>query len=188
MLKSLVPALLVAGSMTSAMAEDQAQQPVIGFEFGANFNLFNDSRFEGNSTFFALVFPVGKTFNVAVYHEEGRIHGEEDGNDDNYDVDINQIRVGIDLWESPNGSQEVALNLGFGHASYTEDIDEDELVTDIAVRYTPIKAKNGPVVGALNVNAAYRYAPLNNVFPNNLNRNIDDLGGFVIGLGAGLYF
>ena len=186
MLKSIVPALLVIGSVSSVIAEDTAQS-VVGFEFGATFNLYNDSRFDGNSTNFALVFPVGKSFNISVYHEQGHIHGQEDGADTNYDVDINQIRVGIDVWESQNGSQQVALQLGFGNASYTGGITEDEMVTDVAVRYSPIRAKNGPVAGALNVTATYRYAPLNNV-AGGLTNTVDDLGGFMIGLGAGLYF
>jgi len=186
MLKSIVPALLLVGSMTSVMAEDQAAQPVVGFEFGANFNLYNEGIFEGTSTNFALVFPVGNRFTFGVYHENGHIHAQDGGADANIDVDINQIRAGIDLWESANGSQDVAVVLGFGSASYTEDIDEDEMVVDIGVKYSPIKAKNGPVVGALNINAAYRYAPLNNITI--VGEDINDIGGFIIGLGAGLYF
>lgn len=188
MIKSIVPALLVVGGACSALAEDQVAKPLLGFEFGASFNLYNDSRFEGNGTHFSLIYQVDARLKAAVYHEQGHIHGEENGNDANIDVTINQFRVGLDLWTSSNGSQDVGLMFGFGSASYTEDIDTNELVADVVVRYSPIRAKNGPVVGALNINASYRYAPLDNVNIGGFTAAIDDLGGFIIGLGAGLYF
>lgn len=185
MIKHLAPALLALAGLGGLAAEEQASRPTLGFEFGAGFHLYNDDRFDGTSVNFALMYQVNSVIRAGIYHEGGHIHGEEDGADVNYDTDIVEFRIGVDLALAK--TQSVALVLGIGHAEYTEDIDESEMVFDAAIRYTPVRAASGPVIGELAINAAYRYAPMNDV-GSGLTEDLDDLGGFIVGLGAGLYF
>jgi hypothetical protein len=194
MLKSLTSVVLIAGSLGSlaaeekVMAEKQVPKPILGFEFGASANLFSDNRFEGNATNFALAYQVSRRIQACVYHEQGHIHGEENNTDINIDVNLTEFRVGLDIWSNEGGSQEVALMVGIGQVQYTEGITASEGMADIAVRYSPIRVKSGPVIGTMNLNFAYRYSALNNLAIAGFTRRLEDLGGFVIGLGAGVHF
>lgn len=187
MLKSIVPSLLLVGAVASASAADAApaQDNVLGFEFGAAFGLMNDSRLDSVGTNFQIFLPVGSRFTAGVFHETGNITGDEDGNDADINYKLTEMRFGVDVWES--ATQEVTVVLGFGNIDYTNDLDDSTLVGDLGIKYTPIKAKTGPVTGSLNINATYRYAEVEdqNI---GLNEDADDMGGFQLGLGAGLAF
>ncbi len=187
MLKHIVPALLVAGAVLTpvAAADNAVTGPYVGFEFGFNFNLYNDDRFEGAATSFALVFPIGSRMSAAVVHERGNLQGSEDGDDIDADSSANTIRMNYSVWG--NDSQDVSLFLGFGHIRYTGDIDDSALVGDLGARYVPVKSKTGPVTGQLDIHANYRYARIDSQGVG-LSEDADDMGGFQIGLGVGIFF
>lgn len=186
MLKKIVPSLLIAGAaLTSVSAAEQAAGPYVGFEFGFNFNLYNDDRFDGAATTFALTFNVASNFSASVLHERGNLSGEEDGNRADIDTSANQIRANYKVWSSD--TQEVSLFLGFGNITYTGDLDDSALLGDLGAKYVPVKSKTGPVQGQLDIHANYRYARVEEQGVG-LTEDVDDLGGFQIGLGVGLFF
>lgn len=189
MIRSVVPAVLALGVFPAVFAEDTLPKPTIGFEFGAGAMLYNDNRLEGNSVSFAILYAVGERINIGVYRESGYFRGEEDGDEANVDVGIQELRVGIDIWRNERGTQNVGVMMGFGYANYRSDapdFDENDFIADLVARYTPIRAKTGPVYGELTLSAAYRYAPAS--LDLGLNEDADDIGGFHFSVGAGLYF
>jgi len=188
MLKSVIPVVLAAAGISSAVAEEGALKTLIGFEFGTAYHLYNDQRFDGITTTFALAYQVNSRIAAGVYHEQGHIHGEENGTDASIDISVNQFRLGTTVGAADSGAHRVGIKFGFGSASYSGDIDTSELVADLEIDYSPIVSRQGPVVGALTIVAAYRYAPLDNVAIGGFTDTIDDLGGFILGLAAGLYF
>jgi hypothetical protein len=188
MLKSIVPALLIAGAAMSAQAADGDK--LLGFEFGVGFHLVDDSRYEGTDVNFGLVLPVGQKFDVVVYHEVASFRGSDTDDNDRSNVhsDINELRFRLSAWESE--AMAVKIFLGMGFAEQNEDESGTEwgsTVADIGINFTALKSKSGPVKGELAINAFYRY----NKFEAqglNLDDDLTKLGGFVIGLTAGLYF
>jgi hypothetical protein len=187
MLKNIVPSLLLAGAVLApaAAADASAAGPYVGFEFGFNFNLYNDDRLDGAATTFALTFPVSSNFSASVVHERGNITGKNDGNQADIDTEANEIRATYQVWGSD--TQAVKLFLGFGNIQYTGDLNDSALLGDLGAQYVPVKSKTGPVTGQLDIHANYRYAKIT---PDNvgLGDDLDDMGGFQIGLGVGLFF
>jgi len=183
--RCLSPLLAAAVATSGLAAADQDVRYHLGFDFGFTFNLYNDDRLEGASTSFALVFPIKDRLYASVYHERGNIHGDEDGFTTDIDVAIYQVRVGYAIWA--NASQELSLFIGLGHGSYTGDIDDGIFIGDIGVKFAPFAGERGPIKGQLDVRANYRYARIDDVDAG-LDEDIDDLGGFQIGLGVGIYF
>ena len=186
----VVPVLLAMAFVPVVMAADPLPRSTIGFEYGAAATLYNDSRLEGLNTNFAILFAVGQYLNIGVYRETGYIHGEENNSNVEVDTTIHELRIGLDIWRNETHTQDVSVMMGYGYAKYdatTPSIHIHEMVADLTARYTPVRVKSGPVIGAVTVNAGYRYASLDNR-DFGLTRRVDNLGGFVIGLGAGLSF
>lgn len=189
MLKKIVPSLLIAGAaITSASAAEGAAAPIVGFEFGVNYILPFDDRYEGASTTFAIVFPLGASSSLSVYHENLRLSGDDEGSDDDVDGSINQLRFQTLIWSGDK--QDIGLVVGVGHGSYEFDFDGDEvsgIVGDVAAQFTVIKAKNGPVLGEANLNVGARFSP----FANDIDFNTDevtDMNSLILGLSAGVFF
>lgn len=188
MLKKLIPSLALVGSlMTGAQAAEGDK--LLGFEFGVAYHLLDDSRFDGVSTNFGLVLPVGQKFDVVVYHEVGNYYGKEDGDKANIDSNVSELRFRVNVWE--NETQAVKLLLGIGYADMDFDDGNDEVsnvVGDLGINYTAFKSKSGPVKGEIALNALYRWLKFEDTFTSNLNDEVNELGGFIIGVNAGLYF
>jgi hypothetical protein len=187
MLKKLIPTLALVGAvMTGAQAAEGDK--LLGFEFGVGYHLTDDSRYDGVSTNFGLVLPIGQKFDVVVYHEIGRYYGKQDGAQSHIDSDVDQLRFRVNVWEGE--TQAVKLLLGIGYADMNEEetgTDFDQLVADLGVNFTAWKNKSGPVKGEIAVNALYRHLKFEEQGLN-LTDDLSKLGGFVIGLNAGLYF
>jgi hypothetical protein len=190
MLKSLIPSLVIAGAImtSSAQAAEGSADKLIGFEFGVGYHLTDDSRYEGVDTNFGLVIPVGQKFDVVVYHEIGRYYGKQDGAKSNIDSDVDQLRFRVTAWE--NEKMAVKLLLGIGYADMTEketSTDFSQVVADAGVNLTVLKAHSGPVKGEIAINAVYRHLKFEEQNLN-LTDDLGKLGGFVIGMNAGLFF
>ena len=192
MLKALIPSLVLAGAImgSSAQAAEGSADKLIGFEFGVGYHLIDDSRYEGVSTNFGLVIPVGQKFDVVVYQEIGRYYGKQDGTKSNIDSDINELRFRVTAWE--NEKMAVKLLLGIGYADMTEQetgVDFSQVVADLGINFTVLKAQSGPVKGEIALNALYRHLKFAeedlNFAPG---EDVSKLGGFVIGMNAGLFF
>jgi hypothetical protein len=187
MLKSLIPSLVLVGAMVTGSQAAEGDK-LLGFEFGVGYHLADDSRYEGVDTNFGLVLPVGQKFDIVVYHEIGRYYGKQDGDKSNIDSDIDQLRFRVTAWEGE--AQAVKLLLGIGYADMSEDETGSEwsqVVADIGVNFTAYKAKSGPVKGEIALNAVYRHLKFEEQGLN-LADDLSKLGGFVIGVNAGLYF
>lgn len=188
MLKKLIPTLAIVGSIfTGAQAAEGDK--LLGFEFGVGYHLTDDSRYEGVDTNFGLVLPVGQKFDIVVYHEIGNYYGEEDGAESQIDSTINQLRFRVNAWESEQ--QAVKLLLGIGYADM-EEADNNpqwsQVVADLGINFTVYKSKSGPVKGEIALNAAYRWLKFDDVDTDLGGDNLEELGGFIIGANAGLYF
>jgi hypothetical protein len=61
------------------------------------------------------------------------------------------------------------------------------VVADLGINFTILKAKSGPVKGEIALNALYRHLKFEEADVN-LDDDISKLGGFIIGVNAGLYF
>lgn len=188
MLKKIVPSLAVLGALAAPAAA--ADGPYVGFEFGFDFQMFNDDRVEGAAGTFALTFPVGSNLSISIVHERGNITVEENAVTEEGNTEGNKIQVNYNVWQ--NDTQAVGLYLGFGNMRYDFDgapiADDTALLADLGAKYVPVSAKTGPVKGQIDVHAAYRYAKISPVTPAGMGDVFDDLGGFVIGLGAGIFF
>jgi hypothetical protein len=187
MLKKLIPTLAIVGSIFTGVQAAEGDK-LLGFEFGVGYHLVDDSRYDGVSTNFGLVLPVGQKFDVVVYHEVGNYFGKQDGDKSNVDSTINELRFRVNVWESE--TQAVKLMLGIGYADMDFDDGTGEVssvLADIGINYTVFKTKSGPVKGELAVNAVYRWLKFEET-STNLTDDADELGGFVIGMNAGLYF
>jgi hypothetical protein len=188
MLKKLIPTLAIVGSLMNG-AQAAEGDKLLGFEFGVGYHLVDDSRYEGVDTNFGLVLPVGQKFDIVVYHEIGRYYGKEDGTKSNIDADVNELRFRVNVWEGE--TQAVKLLLGIGFA----DIDADnatgevsQIVADLGVNFTAYKSKSGPVKGEIALNALYRHLKFEETATALPGDDLSKLGGFIIGVNAGLYF
>jgi hypothetical protein len=197
MLKALVPSLLLVGAIASVQAADPApaQQSVLGFEFGVGYHLFTDSRYNGTDSNFALVLPIGTQFDAILYHEVGRYYGKDTVAgapvSNNVDADVNEIRFRVAIWTAPTNEQEVRLMLGMGYAAFTSDTagtDSSAPVIDFGVNFVAMRKTSGPVKAEVAVKATYRYARFPGCPMLTGAKDVDDLGGFIFGLGAGLFF
>ena len=187
-MKALVPSLLLLGAVatTSLSAADQASDKLLGFEFGVGFHLVEDSRYDGTDANFGLVIPVGQKFDVVIYHEVGRYFGKQEGEHSQIDNDVNELRFRVAAWDGESQAVKIFLGIGYSDA----DIDGNSVsapIADIGVNFTVIKTKSGPVKGEVAINAAYRYFRFDDV-NGDLNDPVTKLGGFIIGVNAGLYF
>ncbi len=191
MLKALIPSLVLAGAImgSSAQAAQGSADKLIGFEFGVGFHLVDESRYEGVSTNFGLVIPVGQKFDVVIYHEQGRYYGKENGVNSNIEADLNEIRFRVSAWE--NEKMAVKVILGIGYADMVEKEGAapswSQVVADAGINFTILKAQSGPVKGELAINALYRYLKFTDQTMA-VATPVDSLGGFVIGMNAGLFF
>jgi hypothetical protein len=188
MLKALIPSLVLAGAFMGSSAQAADGDKLIGFEFGVGYHLVDESRYDGVSTNFGLVLPVGQKFDVVIYHEVGRYYGKQDGDKSNIESDINEMRFRVTAWE--NEKMAVKLLLGIGYADMTEKEGGDDfsqVVADLGVNFTVLKTTSGPVKGEIALNALYRHLKFEEQSLN-LTDDVDSLGGFVIGVNAGLFF
>ena len=90
MLKTLIPSLVLAGAFMTTSAQAADGDKLLGFEFGVGYHLVDDSNYEGVSTNFGLVIPVGQKFDVVIYHEAGSYHGKQDDDKSNAESDVNE--------------------------------------------------------------------------------------------------
>ena len=176
------------GVSSNILAEEQEEEKrVIGFKFGVGYYAsLNDDRFEGASNNFSLIIPIDAGFSAAVYHENGNINGKQDGKTIDADIDISELRVSKDLVNSKSVSASLFLGAGNGEVE-SIDFHDSSLVGDIGTELIFVK-KIGKVTEAmLAVNMLYRYfhiSPVTGV----LTEEIDDLGGFVLGLNLSILF
>ncbi len=188
MLKKLIPTLAIVGSIfTGAQAAEGDK--FLGFEFGVNYHLLDDSRYDGASMNFGLVLPVGQKFDVVVYVEKGAFTGKEDDTRSEIETNVTELRFRVPVFESE--TQSVKLMLGMGYGEYNFDDFDDEIsgiVGDLGVNYAFFKTKSGPVKGELALNALYRWSEITEVDTDLPGDTVDSMGGFIIGLSAGLYF
>jgi hypothetical protein len=187
MLKSIVPALLIAGAAMSAQAADGDK--LLGFEFGVGYHLVDDSRFEGTDANFGLVLPIGQKFDVVVYHEVGRYNGKQNGERCVIDADANELRFRVSAWEGETQAVKVFLGIGYQDLNIDQGTNSvSSLVADLGINFTVLKTKSGPVKGELAINANYRYFKFAETGTDNLDDDVSKLGGFIIGVNAGLFF
>ena len=173
----------------SAQAADGDK--LLGFEFGIGYHLVDDSRYEGTDVNFGLVLPIGQKFDVVVYHEIGRFYGKQNNGNakSNITSDANELRFRLTAWEGE--TQAVKIFLGIGYTNLHEDegnFDWSANVADIGINFTALKTKSGPVKAELAINALYRYCKFEDQNVNIANPQLNKLGGFVIGVSAGLFF
>jgi hypothetical protein len=188
MLKTLIPSLVLAGAFMTTSAQAAEGDKLLGFEFGVGYHLVDDSRYEGVDTNFGLVIPVGQKFDIVVYHEVGSYYGKQDGVKSTIDSTVDELRFRVSAWE--NETMAVKLVLGIGYADMAESDGAPEfsqVVADLGINFTIMKAKSGPVKGEIALNALYRHLKFEEV-DTALADNLSKLGGFIIGVNAGLYF
>ena len=179
---------VLLGVSSNILAEEQEEEKrVIGFKFGVGYYAsLNDNRFEGASSNFSLIIPIDAGLSAAVYHENGNINGKQDGKTIDADIDISELRVSKDLVNSKSVSASLFLGAGNGEVE-SIDFHDSSLVGDIGTELIFVK-KIGKVTEAmLAVNMLYRYfhiSPVTGV----LTEEIDDLGGFVLGLNLSVLF
>jgi hypothetical protein len=215
MLKALVPSLVLVSAIASVQAEDIApavptapaapqvenpapvapvRAPFLGCEFGVSYHLFNDNRYSGASSNFAVVLLIDTKMKAALYHESGRYYGTDSIAGatfrNNLGSDITEIRFRVTVVDG--GEQDVQLMLGMGYASYNSDVagtNASAPVIDSGIHLTALKKTSGPVQMEIGINALYRYSRFSDL--NMLTAAcppVYDLGGFVFGLNAGLFF
>ena len=179
---------VLLGFSSNILAEEKEEEKrVIGFKFGVGYYAsLNDNRFEGASSNFSLIIPIDAGLSAAVYHENGNINGKQDGKTIDADIDISELRVSKDLVNSKSVSASLFLGAGNGEVE-SIDFHDSSLVGDIGTELIFVK-KIGKVTEAmLAVNMLYRYfhiSPVTGV----LTEEIDDLGGFVLGLNLSILF
>jgi len=179
---------VLLGFSSNILAEEKEEEKrVIGFKFGVGYYAsLNDNRFEGASSNFSLIIPIDAGLSAAVYHENGNINGKQDGKTIDADIDISELRVSKDLVNSKSVSASLFLGAGNGEVE-SIDFHDSSLVGDIGTELIFVK-KIGKVTEAmLAVNMLYRYfhiSPVTGV----LTEEIDDLGGFVLGLNLSVLF
>jgi hypothetical protein len=191
-MKALVPSLLLLGAVatTSLSAADQASDKVLGFEFGVGYHLVDDSHYEGTDINFGLVIPVGQKFDVVVYHESGVYTGKQDGVNSTADTDANELRFRVAVWDGESQAVKLVLGLGYQNVNFDPngaDTSVSAIVADLGVNFTVIKTKSGPVKGEIALNAFYRHFRFADT-DTDLDDDSKKLGGFIIGVNAGLYF
>ena len=189
MLKSIVPALLIAGAAMSAQAADGDK--LLGFEFGVGYHLVDDSRFDGTDINFGLVIPVGQKFDVVIYRENGTYNGKQDALKATAKADFNELRFRVSAWEGETQAVKIFLGMGYGTVQTAVPAGTaSALVADVGINFTVLKTKSGPVKGEIALNAAYRHFRFNEIAPANvpLTDGLSKLGGFIIGADVGLYF
>jgi hypothetical protein len=194
MLKALVPSLILVSAIASVQAADPApaQPSVLGFEFGVGYHLFTDTRYNGTNSNFALVLPIGDKFDAVLYNESGRLYGKDTLAGatvrSNIDSDVKEIRFRVQVFAA--GEQEVKLMLGMGYATYHSDvgIDASAPVIDGGIHFVALRKSSGPAKAEIAVNALYRYSRFPGCAFLTGCQNVDDLGGFIFGLNAGLFF
>ena len=189
-MKSLVPSLLLLGAVaTSIQAADQSSDKVLGFEFGVGYHLVDDNRFHGTDMNFGLVIPVGQKFDVVVYHEAGVYDGKQNNNKSLAKTEANELRFRVSVWDGESQAVKLFLGMGYQDANYDDGaVTVSNLVADLGINFTVIKTKSGPVKGEIAINAAYRYFKFAENNNSNLNDPVSKLGGFIIGVNAGLFF
>lgn len=185
-MRGMIPTLLCVAAGAVSAAEDQAAVYHLGFEFGGSFVLANDDRFEGYNGSFGLSFPVSGSLKAGVTHERGHLTGEQ--NATTLEVNTSGFLVNIRYAIINVEKMELDLQAGLGWVEFDGDIDDETMVAEIAALFAPIKSMQGPIKARMDVRAAYRWEQISEVDSFGSGEEVDDLGGFFIGLGAGIYF
>ncbi|HEA68421.1 MAG TPA: hypothetical protein ENI07_16605 [Desulfobacterales bacterium] len=186
-LLAMIAVVLIGFSPNSLAEEQKEEKRVIGFKFGIGYYaLLNDDRFDGSSNNFSLIIPIDAGLSAAVYHESGNITGKQDGKTISSDLTIYELRVSKELATSKNLSASVFLGAGNGEIE-SGDFHDSSLVADIGAELSVLKNIRGTAEASLSVNLLYRYFNISPV-ADVLTDDIDDLGGFVLGLNLSVLF
>lgn len=180
---------LLGGAHLAAL--DQQGAPTVGFEFGVGYNMPFDDRFEGASTSFALVFPIGDVIAASIYHENIRLRGDEDGATEDVDGMVNQVRISARILNL--GSQDVRIFLGLGLSEFdyaSAGEEETGIVGDVGAALGLIRSQSGPVIGAASLEVLARFAPHDDVVVPGFDADepVESQNALRIGLTAGVYF
>ncbi len=182
-------AVALIGFSSNSLAEEQKEEKrVIGFKFGIGYYaLLNDDRFEGSSNNFSLIIPIDAGLSVAIYHESGNIDGKQDEKTISLDSTIYELRISKELIRFNNNLSTVIF-LGAGNGEIeSEKVHDTSLVADIGAEFSVLRNMGETAEASLSVNLLYRYFNITSV-ADVLTDDIDDLGGFVLGLNLSVLF
>lgn len=181
--------LIFGFSLVTEAAE--TGEKFVGFEFGINYLLPNESSLDGSGRYFSLLFPIDKGISVGIFHETDKYSGEKtvDGNKVTRDLDvtINEIRLFKNIDFNDMNFMVVPF-LGIGSASISEDLDETAIVGDIGTKITPLKTTGELSETKLSIDLLYRFMPINSTRLYGDSKSINDLGGFVISANFAVLF
>lgn len=195
---------VVVALLGFAAVANAADVGTVGFKFGINyFALPTDDRFSGSGDTFAIVFPLDVGANVQIYHEAIGLSGKDTVAavkvNGNLNVDINELRIVKEI--ASIGGAPVDVLIGLGHASVTctlapaggVALNADSPVADIGVVVTPLRAKGKALESSLSLGLMYRLLKVPNTdffgaVGAATGSGVDNLGGFTLGLSAGLTY
>lgn len=182
--------ILIFGFSLIAEAAETGKK-FVGFEFGINYLLPNESSLEGSGRYFSLLFPINKEISVGVFHETDKYSGERTVGvvkvTRDLDVTINEIRLSKNI-DFKNKNFMVVPFLGIGSASISKDLDETAIVGDIGTKITPLKTPGELTETKLSIDLLYRFMPINSTNLYGDSKSINDLGGFVISANFAVLF
>jgi len=177
--------VLTFGCFLMADAAENAKS-FVGFEFGINYFLPNESTLEGSGRYFSLLFPINENFTVGILHETDKYSGEKTVEDVkvnmDLDITINELKISKDVGFM------ITPFLGIGSASISNDLEETAIVGDIGVKITPLEDKKEQVKTKLSIDLLYRFMPINSIELYGDNKSVDDLGGFSISANFAMLF
>ena len=177
--------VLIFGFSLVAEAAETGKK-FVGFEFGINFLLPNESTLNGSGRYFSLLFPIDKGISVGVFHETDKYSGEKTVGGikqrRDLDVTINEIRFYKDM------DFMVVPFLGIGSASISKGLEETAIVGDIGAKITPLETTGELTNTKLSIDLLYRFMPINSTDLYDDNGSIDDLGGFAISVNFAVLF
>jgi hypothetical protein len=191
-----VAILCIVIALSFGLSTISKAENVVGFEAGVNYlGLANDNRLTATATTFSLVFPIDAGLSAAVYHETSRIKGEDKTSgvtEENItsNLEVNELRIAKEIISTPIRA---GLFLGLGHGSASSDtgaLSGDALVVDVGAKITPL-SKQGKVSEAkISIELLYRFFDIDPVdaFGGGVTDEVDDLGGFGIGINVGILF
>jgi hypothetical protein len=159
-----------------------ADMKMVGFDYGVNFIKPSDSRFDAYSTAFTLYVPVSSKMMVGYMHENVNMSGEDNGTSARGPVTVDALRMVLNLADINGVTVSGLMDVGVGNANIGA-LTDTAPIGDIGVGVTYIPLKGDTIKASLGVTLMYRFFKVDstNLFGAGTD-NVDDLGGFGVGL------
>ena len=180
----MLAALLAAAPVSNANAATAKAGggSIVGFEFGVSYLLPTESRFDGSSHNFTLVFPVDKGLTLGIFHESVSLSGKDGAVSATVLIDINELRITKEVRDK------ASVFIGIGSAQVTSAIATTGTVADIGVKYSALDSAGRVFKTDLSVDLMYRMLTIPATTPAGWASAVDDLGGFGLGVNIAILF